>query len=383
MKITVAMDSFKGSLDSLQCGRAVAEGIYAAIPSADIRILPLADGGEGTSRALTSALGGQIRNVSVTGPLGNPVKASYGIISSRKLAVIEMASAAGLYLVPEEQRDPMETTTFGVGEMIRDAVDRGCRSFIVGIGGSSTNDGGTGMLAALGFRFLDSSGRPVPAGAKGLEVLNRIESGSVPETLKECSFTVACDVKNPLFGKDGCSLVYGPQKGADPESAKKMDGWMQNYARITEETTGRDYSDFPGAGAAGGTGFAFISFMNAELRPGVDIVLDVTGAEAEIAGSDLVITGEGRLDSQTPNGKAPVGISHIAEKYGVPVVAIVGSASVDASVCNHHGITAFFPVLQVPCTIGEALDANNAYFNVRTTAEQVGRLISAFRSGRK
>ena len=378
MKITIAMDSFKGSLSSLECGRAVAEGLHRALPEAILTVLPLADGGEGTSLALMSALNAETRSVPVTGPAGMTVKASYGIAASQKLAVMEMASAAGLSLVPECQRDPMHTTTYGVGEMICDAISLGCRDFIIGIGGSSTNDGGTGMLSAMGFRFLGRDGTPVPPGARGLEHLSCIDTGAVPDQIRECHFMVACDVGNPLYGENGCSVVYAPQKGADPESVEKMDSWMAKYAEITKQATGTDYSMFPGAGAAGGLGFAFKSFLNADLRSGVDIVLDVIKAESEILSSNLVITGEGRLDSQTPNGKAPIGITRVACSHGVPVVAIVGSASRDAGICNDCGITAFFPVIQSPCSLEEALDVQNAYFNVCITSEQVGRLISKF-----
>ena len=326
MKITVAMDSFKGSLDSLQCGRAVAEGIYAAIPSADIRILPLADGGEGTSRALTSALGGQIRNVSVTGPLGNSVKASYGIISSRKLAVIEMASAAGLYLVPEEQRDPMETTTFGVGEMIRDAVDRGCRSFIVGIGGSSTNDGGTGMLEALGWRFYDAAGRLVHGCGAALEQIVRVDDSFVPADVRAAEYVAACDVDTPFYGPEGAAFVFAPQKGASPALVKRLEAGMRSFSGVVAGATGVLLDEsVPGAGAAGGVGGALYAFLGASLVPGVEMVLEAVGFDALLRGADYVVTGEGRMDGQSVRGKLVSGVLRHACACGVPVFALCGA----------------------------------------------------------
>jgi glycerate kinase len=293
-----------------------------------------------------------------------------------RTAVIEMAAAAGITLVPLEKRDPMITTTYGVGELIKDAVDRGCRSFIVGIGGSATNDGGVGMLSALGFDFLDEKGLPVGPGAAGLERLASIRTDRVMPQLAECTFRVACDVTNPLCGGTGCSAVYGPQKGGTPESIAKMDSWLSKYAELARTVTDKADKDYPGVGAAGGLGFAFLSFLNASLESGIHIILDETKLEDYIKDADIVVTGEGRLDSQTVMGKAPVGVAGIAKKYGKSVIAFSGCVTEDAQVCNEHGIDAFFPILRGVTTLEEALCTENAYNNLAATAYQVFRLIS-------
>ena len=330
MNITIAIDSFKGSLSSMEAGQAVAEGIRRVMPSAGIRIRPLADGGEGTTEALTAGLGGELKSLTVTGPLGRPVTASYGLIRERKMAVLEMASAAGLTLISQEERNPLEATTYGVGEMIRDAIGEGCRHFLVGIGGSATNDGGTGMLSALGFQFLDSEGQPIPLGAKGLENLARISTENARPELSQCSFHTACDVTNPLCGENGCSAVYGPQKGADPEMIRQMDQWMERYGDLAARTFPAADKEAPGAGAAGGLGFAFLTFLNGSLESGVGMVLKEINLKDDIRDADLVITGEGRLDAQTVMGKAPIGVAHLAKEYGKPVIAFSGAVTREA-----------------------------------------------------
>ena len=375
MKIVVAIDSFKGSLSYLEAGTAIKNGIHLADPSADIHICPLADGGEGTLDALVQSLGGEKRSIQVTGPLGESVEAKYGILSDQKTAILEIASAAGLTLVPEEKRNPLHTTSFGIGEMIKDAISQGCRQFIVGLGGSATNDGGIGMLQALGFELLDASGQPVPFGAKGLENFTAISHCNVLPELADCQFQIACDVKNPLYGNDGCSYVFGPQKGATPTMAEKMDQWMIRYAQIVKKTyPEKAHPLFPGAGAAGGLGFAFLTFTNATLASGIQIILEQIEAEALIQDADLVITGEGKLDEQTAMGKAPMGIASLAKKYSKPVIAFSGCASHDAGVCNKYGIDAFFPILRSPCTLAEAMKKEIAAQNLTDTAEQVYRL---------
>lgn len=375
MKIVVAIDSFKGSLSSLEAGTAIKNGIHLADPSADIHICPLADGGEGTLDALVQSLGGEKRSIQVTGPLGESVEAKYGILSDQKTAILEIASAAGLTLVPEEKRNPLHTTSFGIGEMIKDAISQGCRQFIVGLGGSATNDGGIGMLQALGFELLDASGQPVPFGAKGLENFTAISHCNVLPELADCQFQIACDVKNPLYGNDGCSYVFGPQKGATPTMAEKMDQWMIRYAQVVKKAyPEKAHPLFPGAGAAGGLGFAFLTFTNATLASGIQIILEQIGAEALIRDADLVITGEGKLDEQTAMGKAPMGIASLAKKYSKPVIAFSGCASHDAGVCNKYGIDAFFPILRSPCTLAEAMKKEIAAQNLTDTAEQVYRL---------
>ena len=368
------IDSFKGSMTSLEAGHAAAEGIHRADPDAGVEIRALADGGEGTVEALISNMNGKIRAVQVTGPLGDPVVCEYGVLEKTKTAVIEMAGAAGLVLVPEERRNPLYTTTYGVGEVIRDAIEQGCRRFIVGIGGSATNDGGVGMLQALGFGFLDEKGHQISYGAGGLKNLDRISNEFVIPELAECRFRVACDVTNPLCGEQGCSAVFGPQKGATPVMITQMDQWLRRYAKMAEDKYPSADAEREGTGAAGGMGFAFLTFMDAVLESGIDIVLEETHMEDSIKKADLIITGEGRLDGQTAMGKAPVGVARLAKKYGKTVVALAGSVTRDAKVCNEAGITAYFPVIRGAVTLEEAMKKENAKENMADTAEQVYRL---------
>ncbi len=380
MKAVIAIDSLKGSLTSLEAGEAAAKGIRRADAASEIVIRPLADGGEGTVDALIRGMNGIFQSVTVTGPLGTPVNCTYGIIGATQTAVLEMAGAAGLTLVPKEKRNPLFTTTYGVGEVIMDAIKKGCRRFIVGIGGSATNDGGAGMLQALGFDFLDKEGRQIPFGAHGLKVLDFIGTGHVIPELSECEFRVACDVTNVLCGEQGCSAVYGPQKGASSAMVRDMDGWMEQYAR----TAGRTYpladSYQAGTGAAGGLGFAFLTFMNAVLESGVQIVLEETRLEEYIKDADIVVTGEGRLDGQTAMGKAPIGVAQLAKKYGKPVIAFAGCVSKDASECNQNGIDAFFPILREAVTLKSAMEPEIARANMADTAEQVFRLLALKRT---
>lgn len=374
MKIVIATDSLKGSLTSKEAGISIAEGIKRADSSTEVLISPLADGGEGTVEALTEGMGGILQNIRVTGPLGTPVHCTYGIIEKTHTAVIEMAEAAGLPLVPKQKRDPFQTTTYGVGEVIRDAIEKGCRRFLIGIGGSATNDGGIGMLQALGFGFLDEQGRQVSYGAKGLKDLKRITDEAVCKELAECEFRIACDVTNPLCGETGCSAVFAPQKGADSEQIRQMDGWMAAYARLAKEKYPESDAQYPGTGAAGGMGFAFLTFLNASLESGIKIVLEETGLEEEIKKADLVITGEGQLDAQTAMGKAPIGVAKLAKKYGKPVIAFAGSVTRDAGKCNGEGIDAFFPILRRVETLEEVMQKEAARRNLSDTAEQVFRL---------
>lgn len=375
MKILIAIDSFKGSLTSLEAGNAVKEAVLRLNKNANVLIKPLADGGEGTVEALASGLDSEIVELKVKGPLLEPVVAKYCILKETDTAVIEMASASGITLIPVEERNPLETTTFGVGELIKDAINRGCRRFIVGIGGSATNDGGTGMLTALGYEFLDKNNSPVALGAKGLKDLYVIRTNNVIPELKECEFNIACDVTNPLCGENGCSAVYGPQKGASPEMIKDMDLWLDNYAKIAKSVSGKADKNYEGAGAAGGLGFAFLSFTNATLKSGIKIVLEETKIENDIKDADIVITGEGRLDSQTVMGKAPIGVAELAKKYNKKVIAFSGCVTDDADICNEYGIDAYFPIVRGITTLDEALNRDNAYRNLEATAYQVFRLI--------
>ncbi len=381
MKVVVAIDSLKGSLSSLEAGQAIKEGVQVVYPEADVVVRPLADGGEGTVEALAIGMGGELVHVSVTGPLGDAVTAEYGILKADetrpKTAIIEMSAAAGITLVPDEKRNPMHTTTYGVGELIKDAIDNGCRHFIVGIGGSATNDGGIGMLQALGYDFLDKDGAPVGYGGAGLQSIASIQAENVLPELKECTFRVACDVTNPLCGPMGSSSIYGPQKGATPEMVEELDEALLHYAELSKETF--DHADrlYPGTGAAGGMGFAFLTYTNAVLESGIKIVLEETGLEDEMKDADFVITGEGRLDSQTALGKAPIGVAHLAKKHDKKVLAFAGCLTPDAGVCNENGIDAFFPILRRVITVQEAMEKENARENMIRSVEQVFRLIKA------
>lgn len=376
MKVVVAIDSFKGSLSSLAAGNAVKEAVLKADNKAEVVVKALADGGEGTVSAFLETENAEAVTLPVTGPLGAPVTATYCILKDKDLAVIEMAEAAGITLVPTEMRNPLNTTTYGVGEMIKDAIAKGCRRFIIGIGGSATNDGGTGMLSALGYEFLDESGNPVPLGAKGLENLKEIKCDKILPQLSKCYFNVACDVANPLCGESGCSAVYGPQKGATAEMIEMMDGWLKNFALITKEKFPNSDVNHPGSGAAGGLGFAFLSFTNSTLKSGVDIIISETELEKHIKDADIVVTGEGRLDSQTVMGKAPIGVAKLAKKYNKRVIAFSGCVTEDAEILNDNGIDAFFPILRGVTTLDEALQTEAAYKNLTATAYQVFRLIA-------
>lgn len=375
MKVVVAIDSFKGSLSSLQAGNAVKEAVQSLYTDAQVVVKPLADGGEGTVDAFSAGLNCETVELPVTGPLGNVVTAKYCILADKTTAVMEMAAAAGITLISAADRDPMETTTYGVGEMIKDAVAKGCRRFIMGIGGSATNDGGAGMLAALGYDLLDEAGNPIAPGAKGLKDLKAIQADHVLPQLKECTFYIACDVNNPLCGETGCSAIYGPQKGATFTTIPLMDGYLANYAAIAKTVSPTADPDFPGAGAAGGLGFAFLAFTNATLRSGIQLILEETQLEKDIINADIVVTGEGRLDSQTAMGKAPIGVAQLAKKHGKKVIAFSGCVTQDAEICNEHGIDAFFPILRQVTSLREALDTRNAYSNLQKTALQVFRLL--------
>lgn len=375
MKIVTAIDSFKGSMTSLEAGYAVAEGFKRVIRNAIVNVRPLADGGEGTVEALIEGMNGERHEIQVTGPLGSPVNCAYGIIKESMTAVIEMSGAAGITLVQKKDLNPLDATTYGVGEVIKDAIAKGCRRFIVGIGGSATNDGGVGMLQALGYGFLDASGKQIAFGAKGLKDLETITDDYVIPELKDCEFMVACDVTNTLCGTEGCSAVYGPQKGATPSMIMDMDKWLGYYAAIAREKYPNADPKYPGTGAAGGMGFAFLTFTNAKLQSGINIVLEETKLEDYIKDADLVVTGEGMLDFQTAMGKAPVGVARLAKKYGKTVIAFAGGVTKDATECNKNGIDAFFPIVRGVTTLEEAMDNQNAKNNLSDTAEQVMRLM--------
>ena len=417
MKVAIAIDSFKGSLSSIEAGQAAAAGVRRVFPDADCRVRPLADGGEGTVDALVAGLGGELRHVTVTGPAGKPTVAKYGLIPGGT-AVMEMAEAAGITLVSGAEKNPLHTTTYGVGEMILDAAKNGAKKFVIGIGGSATNDGGAGMLQALGVRLLDAEGRDIPRGGAGLAKLAKIDKTNFrfqisdfrsfkaegASQISDFSFRIACDVTNPLCGPNGASAVFGPQKGATPEMVKELDAALGRFASVASETSGssesscsseaRDSSetrgsrrssnageagrlkDAPGAGAAGGLGFAFKAFLGAELVPGVDLILGETGLEEYVKDADVVITGEGRLDGQTVMGKAPIGVARLAKKYGKRVIAFSGILGDGVEAVNAAGIDAYFPILRKLVTLEEALDVKNAATNLTSTVEQVFRALS-------
>ena len=387
MKVAFAIESFKGSLSSVAAGNAAAEGVRRVFPDAECRVRPLADGGEGTVDALVAGLGGELKAVTVTGPAGKPTVAKYGLLPDG-VAVMEMAEAAGITLVSDAEKNPLHTTTYGVGEMILDAVRNGARKFVIGIGGSATNDGGAGMLQALGFRLLDAAGNDIPRGGLGLTQLAKIEAPAQSnnlnnQTIEQFSFRVACDVKNPLCGPNGASAVFGPQKGATPEMVRELDAALEHFAEMESTyhhssliTYHSSLASSAGVGAAGGLGFAFKAFLGAELVPGVDLILNETHLEDFIRDADVVITGEGRLDGQTVMGKAPIGVARIAKKYGKRVLAFSGILGDGVEAVNAAGIDAYFPILRKLVSLEEALDTVNAAANLTSTVEQVFRLLA-------
>ena len=374
MKVVVAVDSFKGSMSSREAGNAVKEGVLRVYPDAKVVVRALADGGEGTVEALMEGLGGEKVNITVTGPNNEKIESYYGYIKEKNMAVIETAAVAGLVLVEPDNRNPLTATTYGLGEMIKDAVTRGCRDFILGLGGSATNDGGVGMLQALGYDFLDEDGEQIGKGAAALEKLRKISTEHVLPELAECEFHIACDVTNPLCGERGCSAVFGPQKGATPQMIEKMDQWLGEYAKVTQEVFPKADAQYPGTGAAGGLGFAFLAYTPAVLESGIEIVLKELKLEEDIKEADLVITGEGRLDEQTAMGKVPVGVASLAKKYQKPVIAFSGSVTPGARLCNEKGIDAYFPILRSIVTLDEAMERERAWNNMADTAEQAYRL---------
>lgn len=375
MKVVIAIDSLKGSLTSMEAGAAVKAGVLLAHPEAEVVIKPLADGGEGTTDALIEGLGGERIDVTVTGPMGKPVSAYYGYLKETDTAIIEMASAAGITLVSEGEKNPLTATTYGVGEMIKDAAEKGCRNFIIGIGGSATNDGGIGMLKALGYTFLDANGRDTGEGAQALGKVAKIGTAAVYSKLKECHFQVACDVTNPLCGENGATYIYGPQKGVTDALKLVLDRDMAHFADVTSAALGNHFAETEGAGAAGGLGFAFLSFLGAELTPGIELILNAVKLEESLKDADVVVTGEGRLDHQTAMGKAPIGVAKLAKKYGAKVLAFAGGVTKDAKACNAAGIDAFFPIVRGITTLEEAMDPERAGENMTDSVEQVFRLL--------
>ncbi len=379
MKIVIAPDSFKESLSSEAVAEAIGRGFASIFPDAEQVLLPVADGGEGTTEALVAATAGQLFKQSATGPLGGMVEAFWGLLGDGKTAVVETAAASGLDLISADQRDPLSATTRGTGELILSAIDNGAKHIIVGLGGSATNDAGVGMLQALGASFLEVTGKEIPVGGAGLAHLHSVDLSNMDERLKDVTFNVACDVDNPLVGENGASAIFGPQKGATPDQVALLDENLAHFAEITQATTDKNIVNIPGAGAAGGLGGAFLGYLNAELKSGIDIVLDTVEFEKHLEGASLVITGEGRIDSQTIRGKTPVGVSKRAKAFAdIPVIALAGSVAADADVVFEHGIDALFSVVPGVVTLEKALaDADT---NLVKTARNAAQLLKLGKS---
>lgn len=375
MKAIIGMDSFKGSLSSVDANQAVVIGIKQVFPDAVVKSFAMADGGEGTVETLVDGMNGSLVEVSVTGPLGTPIKASYGLIEDEDLAIVEVASACGLTLLSEDKLNPLVTTTFGVGELINHAFKAGARKFIIGLGGSSTNDGGAGMLQAMGYEFLDGAGKEIEFGGGALSSVHSINQTAESEKFKDCEFRVACDVSNVLYGEQGASYIFGPQKGAGSDMLKVLDAGLKHYAEMTYQEMNIDITKVAGGGAAGGLGAAFHGYLNGQLESGVELIMDVLGVEAEIEDANLVITGEGRIDAQTSMGKVPAGMANMAGKYNVPIVAVGGSLSEDAYDLNHHGINAVFSIQPEPVSIEEAMDGERTRMHIEKTVEQIIRTL--------
>ncbi|MBF4661573.1 glycerate kinase [Cronobacter malonaticus] len=371
-KIVIAPDSFKESLSAMDVAKAIEAGFREIYPQAHYVCVPMADGGEGTVEAMVAATGGQIITTPVTAPLGNKVDGFFGLLGDGETAVVEMAAASGLHLVPAAQRDPRITTSYGTGELILAALERGVKAIIIGIGGSATNDGGAGMMQALGARFLDGEARELAPGGAALARLARLDLSALDPRLAQVSVTVACDVDNPLCGEKGASAVFGPQKGATPAMVTELDAALRCFGEQLEAVTGKTIISAPGAGAAGGMGAALLGMLNAELRPGIEIVIESLGLAQAVRDADLVITGEGRLDSQSIHGKTPIGVARVAKQFQRPVVAIAGSLTPDYQIVHEHGIDAAFSVIDRIVTLQEALD--DAERNLRVTARNVAAL---------
>ncbi|MCR8846093.1 glycerate kinase [Paenibacillus sp. SC116] len=373
MKIVIAPDSYKESLTALEACEAIERGFRQVYPQADIVKVPMADGGEGTVQSLVDATGGRIVTCSVLDPMGQPIEAFYGLLGDGKTAIIEMAAASGLALVPKDLRNPLLTSTYGTGQLIRHALQAGVRHIMLGLGGSATNDGGVGMAQALGYRFVDVNGKEVLPGGGNLGHIESIITDDVDPRLKETTFIAACDVDNPMIGPKGASAVFGPQKGATPAMVEVLDNHLQHLATCIRSDLGMEVSTVPGGGAAGGLGAGVIAFLGAELKRGVDIVIEATNLAHHVQGADLVITGEGRIDGQTIYGKTPIGVAKTAQEQQVKVVAIAGSLGTDYEAVHEHGIDIVFSLVPGVCTLDEAL--KKAAVNLERTAHNVAAMM--------
>lgn len=355
MKILIAPDSFKESLTASEVCRAVAKGIKKIFPRAKIISVPVADGGEGTLDAIVQSRGGKIKRCQTHGPLGRKITARYGLVDGGQTAIIEMAQASGLELVPPQKRNPMKTSSFGTGEMIRQALNEGCGTILLTLGGVATNDAGVGMAKALGYKFIDEKGREIPSGAGGLKQLYKIETNGADPRLKKVRFIAACDVKNPLCGKQGSAAVYGPQKGATPAMILQIDSTLKHFAKVVKRDLSKEILNLPGAGAAGGAGAGAAAILDAELKPGVEMVIEATRLEEKMRGVDLVITGEGRIDEQTVYGKTLSGVARIAKKQKVPVIAFCGQIGKGAEKVRKIGIDSIFSIAQGSISVEESI----------------------------
>jgi glycerate 2-kinase len=379
MKIVIAPDSFKESLSALEAANAIERGFKLVFPNAVYSKMPMADGGEGTVQSLVDATNGKIEERFVTGPLGEPVKAFFGLIGDGNTAVIEMAAASGLHLVPVENRNPLVTSTRGTGELISAALDFGVKHIIIGLGGSATNDGGAGMVQALGGRLLDEFGNDIGSGGGALSQIVTIDLTGLDDRLKNVRIEVACDVDNPLTGPRGASAIFGPQKGATPEMIDLLDKNLSHFADVAERALGKSFRDIEGVGAAGGLGASLLAFLNADLKRGIQIVLNAVNFEEVVKDADLVITGEGRIDSQTIYGKTPIGVAKAAKKYGVPVIGLAGSLSQDSDVVYEHGIDALFSIVPGIVTLPDAFE--HAAHYMERTARNIAASMRAVKWG--
>lgn len=378
MNIVIAPDSFKESLTAMEAATAIEEGFSSVLPHETYHKIPMADGGEGTVQSIVDATGGTIKEVTVTGPLYEPVEAFYGLSGDKKIAVIEMAAASGLDKVPMEKRNPLITTTYGLGELICDALEEGVEEILLGIGGSATNDGGAGMMMSLGGKLMDDKGDSISADGKGLGDLKSIDVRGLHPRLTEVSIKVACDVDNPLTGKNGASHIYGPQKGGTPEQIELLDSHLAHYVQLIKDTFGKDIDQVPGAGAAGGLGAGLLAFLDADLERGGDLLVEMLGLEERIKQADLVITGEGGINHQTIFGKTPVAVSKIAKKYGVPVIAFAGTLSKGYESVHDEGINAVFSIIPALGSLDEVLE--KGYENLKTAAANVASIIKLSRN---
>ena len=373
MKFVLAPDSFKESMTAKNAALAMERGIQKVFPDADCVIVPMADGGEGTVESLVSMTNGEIIRTEVLGPLGERIVAEYGLLGEGETAVIEMASASGLELIKPEDRNPLLTTTYGTGQLIKHALDKGVSRFLIGIGGSATNDGGAGMLQALGVSFKDENGDELSFGGGALGRLHTIDVSGIDERIKEVKIDVACDVTNPLVGENGASAIFGPQKGATPEVVKVLDQNLAHYAEVMKAQLGKEIAHVEGAGAAGGLGAGLMAFLNAQLKKGVDLVIEYTGLEESVQGADYVFTGEGSIDGQTLFGKTPYGVAKIAEKYSIPVIAFAGRIGTGVEPLYEHGFTAIISILTGVTSLEDALEAGEA--NIEFAAENICRVL--------